>query len=135
MITPRFIFECIYDALALPLSMQFILVRVLKSQSFYCDTWFHAEFHELLTLLVPTDYNYVYKTFKANSFSERKGLLSKMLARERTRPVACRLNHQPQDQVEKTDVSAALRLMRLFYTMSLGKKDRSCFERIYIGSG
>lgn len=115
--------------------MQFILVRVLKSQSFYRDTWFHAEFHEeLLTLLYQQITIMFIKPSRPTVFL-KEGLLSKMLARGRTRPVACRLNHQPQDQVEKTDVSAAQGLTGLFYTMSLGKKDESCFERIYIGSG
>lgn len=122
--------------LPLPLSMQFILVRDLRSQSFYHDTWFHAEFHEAclhyfyqqITMMLK-------KTFKAKSFSERKSLLSNMLARVRTRYGACGLHHQQQGWVVKTGVAAALGLAGLFYTMSLEKKDVSCFERIYIGCG
>lgn len=45
----------------------------------------------------------------------------------------CNLNHQVQGWMEKTNMSVVLRLAELFYVMSLGKTDVSCFKRMYIG--
>lgn len=55
------------------------------------------------------------QSFEAESFSERNGLLGYMLARKRTRSWGMR-SKPPA--------------VEFFYTMSLGKKDVSCFIRI-----
>lgn len=71
------------------------------------------------------------KTFEVKSFSERKGLLSHMLARKETRPghavetVSCKAISRRQHVCYPG-------VMRLFYAMRLEKEDVSCFRKIYI---
>lgn len=67
------------------------------------------------------------KTFKAESFFERKGLLNHMLAIKRTKYWSMHSKPQAAGLVEKANMFAVLALIRRFYTMNLEKEDVNFF--------
>lgn len=68
-------------------------------------------------------------TFEVESSPKRQDLLSHMLTRKRTRSWDIQFKPPATGLAGKMNMSAILELTGLFYTISLGKKVVSCFER------
>lgn len=71
--------------------------------------------------------------FQDKSFSEGKGFLSHMLARNRTRSWDMCLSQQQQGEMERTNMATVLELTGLFIQWVWVRKMKAVFEIIYIG--